>query len=983
MSTDDELFTPAEVLGGFSAKRARLLLFQIESRTAYLMTQARRTVNRYLTEETAEQQDLAFFEALAEGRELPVHPTIRDLERYAPQWQSQVPPNLSLQAALAHLLGQKYRFAQRDIPHIRQALALDSERVQQSFERQYRQPLDTIYSRQTGLPNWVRWRWNKLSGWIENLPPFWAVYSLIFAEMVGASILALPIALAGVGPLAGVVVLVVMGVFNVLTIAAMAEAVTRNGSMRYQGSYLGRLVQDYLGRPGSMLLTAILFLDCSLLLLVYYLGISLTLAEATPVPVGVWAGIIFLLGIYFVRRKTLGATVTSALVIGAINLGLILTLSILALGHLQVQHLSYVHIPFLNGNPFEPVLIGLIFGIVLSAYAGHLSVSSCARSILQRDPGGRSLLWGAIAAELSAMLLYILWVVAVNGAIAPQALAGLSGTVVTPLAQLLGPVAILCGTILAMLAMGMGSIFISLAILFMVQEWITGRIRHTLVIGRRQGQLKFTPRGKAPVSLALTYLGLKGAQEVPQTSRPQFRLDLQGEAETRRFEVEIRDTWEAITALAEYLPKFPPKRIQLTLKVVNSSVDFVRMQLVTAMRMRYERNWDTLGFDFLEMTDSADTAFIGWLAGREQTSVEEVAHFLEQTERASQAVLNNLVEQGVLLETREQSRTLYRVHFAARRKHEALPSIWQALNDSGEVVSREHDTVRLAKKGILLRGTKELVQGNYGRFWLGLSPLILIFLVCEWLLVQKLESFAQMLDFLGIVALPVEIGVFPALLLYASRRKGEYVPGFILRSLAHPVIVGTIYLVSVGILFLHGLFIWQDTFQRTIAILVGVVILGVTYLMVRKGAFARRLVIEVRQGPAEDRSGTFTVTDTGRAATQTRVELGYADGERVYQAASGAIPEFPKLCSAKFHVPGTKAQELKVWLHRVTPDGQSEHLPALVKVSSGKAIREYHINGAGKQFVFPLKDFMKKEHQDSPGKASQLEVEVQLAARTT
>jgi len=192
--------------------------------------------------------------------------------------------NLSLQAALAHHLGQKYRFAQRDIPHIRQTLALDSEGVQQSFERQYRQPLDTIYSRQPGLLNWMRWRWNKLSGWIENLPPFWAVYSLIFAEMVGASILALPIALAGVGPLVGVVVLVVMGVFNVLTIAAMAEAVTRSGSMRYQGSYLGRLVQDYLGRPGSMLLTAILFLDCCLLLLVYYLGISLTLAEATPVP---------------------------------------------------------------------------------------------------------------------------------------------------------------------------------------------------------------------------------------------------------------------------------------------------------------------------------------------------------------------------------------------------------------------------------------------------------------------------------------------------------------------------------------------------------------------------------------------------------------------------------------------------------------------------------------------------------------------------
>jgi hypothetical protein len=78
MSTDDELFTPEEVLRGFSAKRARLLLFQIESRTASLMMQSRRAVDRYLTEETAEQQDLAFFEALAES--LFHHFHIQDLQ---------------------------------------------------------------------------------------------------------------------------------------------------------------------------------------------------------------------------------------------------------------------------------------------------------------------------------------------------------------------------------------------------------------------------------------------------------------------------------------------------------------------------------------------------------------------------------------------------------------------------------------------------------------------------------------------------------------------------------------------------------------------------------------------------------------------------------------------------------------------------------------------------------------------------------------
>jgi amino acid permease len=986
MSSDDELFTPMEVLGGFSAKRARLLLFQIENRTAYLVMQSRRTVDLYLTEEIAEQQDLAFFEALSEGRELPVRPTIQDLERFAPQWQSLVPP--TLQAALAHLLGQKYRFAQRDIPHIREALGLDSEGVQQAFSRQYRQPLDMIYTRRVSLLERIGWQWNKLSGWLENLPPFWTAYALTVTETVGASILALPIALTGVGPLPGVIILFVMGVINMLTIASMAEAVTRNGSIRYQGSYLGRLVQDYLGRAGSLILTAMVVTICFLVLFAYYIGFSLTLAGAMPIPAEVWAGVLFLLAFYFVRRKTLHATVTSALVVGAINLGLILILSVLALKYLRVENLLYVHVPFLNGQPFEPALLGLIFGVIFAAYFGHFSVNSCARSVLQRDPSGRSLALGCMAAQASAILLYILWVVAVNGAIGPQALTGFSGTALTPLAHLVGPAVNVLGSILVILAMGMASIHFSLALFFTVREWIPGESQHTLVLGRRQGQLIFTPRGKANVSLALTYLGLKGTQEVPQTSRPQFRLDLQLDGDTRRFEVEVHDTWEAATTLlAEPVPNLPPNTIQLTLNIVTATADTVRVQLVTSMRMVYEGTWDTLGFDFLEMAETPETTdmtLVGWLAGREQASVGEVADFLEQSEQAAQAVLNRLVEQGVLLETRGHGQTWYHVHFAPRRRRQATRAIWQTLDDSGEVATRKSDAAQGMQKGMRLKRMKELVQGEYARSWLGLSPLILIFLLVEWLLVNKLESFSQVISFVGVVAVAVMAGVFPVLLLWASRRKGEHVPGFVLPFLSHPLVAGSIYLVAVCILFLHGLFIWQNTFQRVVALLVGVVILAMTYLMVRKGAFARRLVIEVRQDPAmtEQSSGTFMVTDCGQRATQARVELGYVDGERFDQAASGAIPDFPELCSAKFHVPETKAQELMIWVHRVTAEGQSENLPALVKVFSGQEIREFRVDGARDQFVLPLRYVGKKGNQESPGEADQLEVEVQLAGST-
>jgi hypothetical protein len=448
--------------------------------------------------------------------------------------------------------------------------------------------------------------------------------------------------------------------------------------------------------------------------------------------------------------------------------------------------------------------------------------------------------------------------------------------------------------------------------------------------------------------------------------------------------VEVNETWEATTLLAELTPKLPPKAIELTLQIVTASATLVRVQLITTMRLEYEGKWDILGFDLLETADTQDMTLIGWLAGRERASVEEAAHFLEQTEQASQMVLSRLVEQGVLLETRKEGEAFYQVHFAARRRRQATTAIWQALDGPGEVAVHQRNAAQSMQKGMRLSRIKALVQAEQARSWLALGPLLLIFLLVEWLFVSKLESFSQLLSFVGVVAIAVTAGVFPVLLLVASRRKGEYVPGFVLPFLAHPLVAGGIYLVAVSILFLHGLLIWQNPFQRVVALLVGIVILGITYLMVRKGAFARRVVIEIRQDPAVtgQAGGTFMVTDCGRAATQARVWLGYPGGERVYQGALGPIPEFGDLCSATFHVPVTEAQELMTWVHRVTPEGQSEHLPALLKVSWGTEIREFHVDGVSKQFILSLRDLVKKDSKGSARETNQLEIEVQLAGKT-
>jgi hypothetical protein len=336
----------------------------------------------------------------------------------------------------------------------------------------------------------------------------------------------------------------------------------------------------------------------------------------------------------------------------------------------------------------------------------------------------------------------------------------------------------------------------------------------------------------------------------------------------------------------------------------------------------------------------------------------------------------------MLLETTEQGQSWYQVHFVARRRRAVPAALGKALDDAEQVAAREREAAQRTKRWVRLRQFVDLLQGEAARSWLSLGPLLLLFLLIEWLLVKNLDSFPQLLSIRGVVTVAVVGSAFPVLLLLASRRKGDLVPGIVLSFLANPLIAGGIYLVAIGSLFMHGLLIWQDLFQRGVALLVGIVVLITTSLIVRQGAFAHRLVIEVRQDAAEEGVGTFMVTDSGRVARQVRVRLGYADGERVYQEATGAIPEFPVLSAVTVHLSRTKAQELKVWVHRVTAESYSENLPALVNVSSGKDIREFHLERADKQYVFPLREVVKKEHKGGAGEPTQLAVEVQLAGST-
>ncbi|HSK17136.1 MAG TPA: aromatic amino acid transport family protein [Gaiellaceae bacterium] len=728
MPASGDFISREELLGGLPARRAAMLLFAIEGRTARLVDRSRRAMAPGVTERSAEERERAFLQALAEGRDLPLQPTIQDIERYAPAWAPLVPADPAMRAALAHAIGERYTFTARRVPALREALGLGEEAVEAEHARLYGRPLATVFDDTLPPSERLRWRRAAAARRLESLPPFWTAFALTVTETVGAGILALPIAFAGIGPLPGIALLVVFGLVNIATIAAIVEAITRDGGIRYGSGYFGRLVRSYLGSAGSAVLTPALLVLMLLTLVAYYVGVATTVEDVTGVPATVWAAFVFLAGVAILRRENLNATVASALVVGGVNIALMVTLAALALGHVQSENLRHADVPLLGGRPFDSSVLTLVFGVVLASYFGHTSAGNAAKVVLRRDPGGRALMRGNVAALVVAIGFYCLWIVAVNGAVEPSRMADTTGTALAPLAAEVGPLVHVFGTVFVILAMGMGSVHMALGVSNQVREWL--------------------PPGAAARGSARG-----GARRL---------LDLAG--------------------------------------------------------------------------------------GR--------------------------------------------------------------------------------------------------RFWLAMTPVAVTFLVVEWLLATDRASFAAPLSFLGTLTIPLVGGIFPVLMLIASRRKGEYVPASVVHLLGHPVLVALVVAVYLGGLLAHGLVIWEAPVERAAALLVFAVVVVLMIVFVRRGVFEPRASIEVR---ADEARGDHVEVDViaGGKRVEGAARLGLA-GRAPERAAGGdADRRLADLRSVSVSLPETRATHVKIRLHRVTAEGDSEPLDATVDVRARRADDRRIVLGLG------------------------------------
>ena len=711
--TNKKLLSREEVLGGLGgrlAKQAHTVLALIENRTAHLVAQAQQAGNAALAIAATPNRRQDFLAAIAQGRaELP-RPTIQELERYAPQWAVLVPEAPVVRATVAHLLSQSYAFTAQTTPAIHTALGLESDVVQQAYQGLYQRGLTTIFAPTVTPWERVRWGWSAFSTRLEGLPPFWLTFFLTLPATSG--LLALPIALASIGPLWGVLTILGFGVINMLTVAALAETVVRSGTARFGLGFLGQLSQEYLGTAATTLLTLALVVSNFLVLIIFFLGVGDTLASTTGLPATLWMFLLFGVTLYFLSRRSLNATVTTNLLIVFVNLLIVLAIVLLALPAFQWRNLTGGG----NAPTFTPAALGSIVGILSATFLSHFLVATYGPVILPRDPGGRAWGRGSVAAVATMTIIAAVWLLVNVGVLSPATLSSAKGTVVTPLAALVGPTVNVLGSLLVILSLGLATIQVSLAQYYSVEE-----------------------RLPAPGS----------------------------------------DSW----------------------------------------------------------------------VGK-------------------------------------------------------LPSLQ--------------------------------------RFWLCVSPMVLVLALALWLLRSGVGSFAGLLGTVNVLALPLLTGIIPMLLLVATRRMGDFVPGFGWKWLGQPLLVGLLVLFFVASIMLHGIYIWADWFLRFTAIGGGLVILAVALSSWYRGSRTGRMVIEICHderllGQSHENNerlqaqSHYNIVANGQPLAAA-VQLDYGNHQATAEQSSGPITNFSLLESVKIDVPAFAVANLKIWVHHLPVAGGSVGLPAQIRV---------------------------------------------------
>jgi hypothetical protein len=955
--SDEQLFTREEVLGGLPDRRARRVLTAIESLCArrsatetragaYLGVSDAAMVGEaalwtaLLAASESEAQTQAEDDGLDEIRMLAGRTrrpdSIRQIERNADLWAPLVPAGADLRAALIRQLGSRYRFERRHVPGIRAALGLDTEEVQAAYARRYKEPLDQVYQPEVSVGERLRWGWTALEKGLDRMPPFWFAFAFTLTETIGAAVLALPITLARLGPLGALAALILVGLANVLTIAAMAEALTRSGVIRQGSSFIGKVARDLLGPAASGAVSLALLLFSFLALILFYVGFGDALAGCIGGPTWLWAAALLGVSLVLLARDSVRGTIASALVVGAINIVLILGLALAAVFHAPAVVTSAPAAFSLHG-------VAVALAAVLTAYMGHTSVGNVARIVLRRDPSGRSLLAGCAAAMAAAIGIYSLFTLALLHAVPTEQLAAASGTALEPLRRVSGEGVAIAAGLYATLAMGMGAQHQALALFNLVRERLPANARLIAELPADGGRmvLEHPSRPDAAPRIGVAYLGLR-------SGRPRYRTEVLADGSWYSAESDLAGRWrgQELVSLAPSLKD----RLPMALTVLEADASGSRLLVEGSLRPRYEGAAAGTPLSGMLVLGDGDWTLVRAALVQGEITPEDASAALSPELRDSVwERLEGLVRRGLLRKVDAGEPPRYAAALVRSTRRQVPNAIWEAMDLKAASPPPEPSPEAAAPVDPPTGALTGLLGREPWRSVAAYSPVLAAFLVAEGLLLTKTGSFAGLVGFMGVVLGPFLTGILPILLVVAARRRGELLPGSAWRPLANPAVavtLGLAYYLSLPFYALHA--------GRRPLELVGALILAVALPVLigslfRGGAFRRRAVVELREdGRPGGVSEVRTLVGGDPTPALVRLDPGDAAGETRSEVVPIVDPA--RLRSAEVELPPSCAPELRVWARHIGPDGGSEPLLGIAEVESGGGVQRFDL-GLSEGFV--------------------------------
>ena len=266
----------------------------------------------------------------------------------------------------------------------------------------------------------------------KNHTSFWEATATLIGTIVGAGVLGLPYAVAQVGMIPGLIMLLVIGVACLLINLMFAEVVLRTRE-RHQVAGCAR---KYLGNIAFWLANAAAIIGSYGALTVYLIGEGEVLSALFGTDKTVSSLIFFAVGAFILL---VGLRLVKVFELWMVAAFVVIILAIVGVGVADLNLINFAHIDL------SKMIIP--YGVILFAYSGASSVVSL-REILRQDE--KRVQCAVLIGSFIPIVIYVVFTMVVIG---------ITGAGTTPVATIglgekLGPAMLIFGNLFAFFAMG-------------------------------------------------------------------------------------------------------------------------------------------------------------------------------------------------------------------------------------------------------------------------------------------------------------------------------------------------------------------------------------------------------------------------------------------------------------------------------------------------------------------------------------------------